>query len=74
MSWNGLSFTAAAEIAGRARAGAAVGFQQTVLAVGSTVTPIAFAAVAESSWRIAFALAAVCPLIGSAVLRQLQAL
>jgi sugar phosphate permease len=74
MSWNGLSFTAAAEIAGRARAGAAVGFQQTVLAVGSTITPIAFAAVAESSWRVAFALAAVCPVLGAFVLRPLRAL
>ena len=74
MSWNGLSFTAAAEIAGRARAGAAVGFQQTVLAVGSAVTPIVFAALAASSWRLAFALSAACPLVGAAVLRPLRAL
>jgi sugar phosphate permease len=74
MSWNGLSFTAAAEIAGRRRAGAAVGFQQTVLAVGSVVTPIAFAAVAAGSWRTAFALAAVCPAIGAVVLRPLAEL
>jgi sugar phosphate permease len=74
MSWNGLSFTAAAEIAGRARAGAAVGFQQTILAVGSTVTPIAFAAVASASWRVAFALSAIGPLVGYIVLRPLRAL
>jgi sugar phosphate permease len=74
MSWNGLSFTAAAEIAGRARAGAAVGFQQTVLAVGSAVTPIVFATIAASSWRLAFALAAACPVAGAAVLRPLRAL
>jgi len=71
MSWNGLSFTAAAEIAGRRRAGAAVGFQQTVLAVGSVITPIAFAAVAAASWPVAFAVAAVCPAVGALVLRPL---
>jgi len=74
MGWNGLSFTAAAEIAGRRRAGAAVGFQQTVLAVGSAATPIAFAAVAAASWPVAFALAAVCPAIGAVVLRPLAEL
>jgi sugar phosphate permease len=74
MSWNGLSFTAAAEIAGRARAGAAVGFQQTVLAVGSAVTPIVFATIAASSWRLAFGLPAACPLAGAAVLRPLREL
>jgi sugar phosphate permease len=74
MSWNGLSFTAAAEIAGRARAGAAVGFQQTVLAVGSAVTPIVFATIAASSWRLAFALSAACPLAGATVLRPLREL
>jgi sugar phosphate permease len=74
MSWNGLSFTAAAEIAGRTRAGAAIGFQQTVLAVGSAVAPIAFAAAAASSWRFAFAGAAVCPVVGVLLLRPLRAL
>ena len=74
MSWNGLSFTAAAEIAGRRRAGAAVGFQQTVLAVGSAVAPIAFAAAAAASWRFAFAGAAVCPVVGALLLRPLRAL
>jgi sugar phosphate permease len=74
MSCNGLSFTAAAEIAGRSRAGAAVGFQQTALAVGSVAAPIAFAAVAASSWRLAFALAALCPVVGAEVLRPLRAL
>ena len=55
MSWNGLSFTAAAEAAGPRRSGAAIGFQQTVLGVGGIVIPIAFAAiVAGASWRVAF--------------------
>ena len=34
MSWNGLAFAAATEIAGRARSGAAIGLQQTVLNCG----------------------------------------
>jgi MFS family permease len=73
LSWNGLSFTAAAELAGRARSGAAIGFQQTFLAAGSIVTPIAFAAVVhESSWRLAFALAAASPLVGYVLLTPLS--
>ena len=43
LSWNGLSFTAAAEAAGRARSGAAIGLQQTFLSAGAIVAPIAFA-------------------------------
>jgi sugar phosphate permease len=73
LSWNGLSFTAAAELAGRARSGAAIGFQQTFLAVGSIATPIVFAAVVHaSSWRLAFALAAVSPLAGYVLLSPLS--
>ncbi len=65
MAWNGLSFTAAAELAGEARSGAAIGFQQTVLSVIGAVVPPAFAALVEvSSWRTAFAVAAVVPLLG----------
>jgi sugar phosphate permease len=72
LSWNGLSYTAAAERAGAARSGAAIGFQQTALALGGIVVPIAFAAVvAATSWRLGFALAALCPLGGYAVLRPL---
>jgi MFS family permease len=51
-----------------------VGFQQSALAVGSVAAPIAFAAVAASSWRLAFALAAICPVVGAEVLRPLRAL
>jgi sugar phosphate permease len=73
LSWNGLSFTAAAEIAGRARAGAALGFQQTALAITSAVAPPAFAAVVEaSSWSLAYGLAAAMPVAGIAVMRQLS--
>ena len=72
MSWNGLSFTAAAELAGRARSGAAIGFQQTVLSVIGIGAPVAFAAaVSALSWRAAFALAALFPLAGVWLLRPL---
>jgi len=72
LSWNGLSFTAAAEAAGRARSGAAIGLQQTFLSAGSIVAPIGFAAVVHhASWRLAFALAALSPLVGYAVLSPL---
>jgi sugar phosphate permease len=69
MSWNGLSFAAAAELAGRERSGAAIGFQQTILSATATVVPPVFAAlVGATSWRAAFALVAVAPLLGSAML------
>jgi MFS family permease len=69
MSWNGLSFTAAAELAGRARSGAAIGLQQTWLSAGSIVAPIAFAAIVHTwSWRVAFAVAAASPVVGYALL------
>ena len=72
MSWNGLSFTAAAEAAGPRRSGAAIGFQQTVLGVGGIVIPIAFAAVvAGASWRVAFFAAAATAAVGAAALRPL---
>jgi MFS family permease len=73
MAWNGLSFTTAAEIAGAGRSGAALGLQQTALAAGGAALPPAFAAVVDaSSWRIAFALAAVFPLAGVLTLRPLR--
>jgi MFS family permease len=72
LSWNGLSFTATAETAGRARSGAAIGLQQTFLAAGGIVAPIAFAAVVhDASWRLAFGLAALSPLVGYALLSPL---
>jgi sugar phosphate permease len=73
LSWNGLSFTAAAELAGRRRAGAALGFQQTALAITSAVAPPVFAAVVEAgSWSLAYGLAAAMPVAGIAVMRQLS--
>ena len=75
MSWNGLSFTAAAEAAGASRSGAAIGFQQTVLAVGGLIIPIGFAAIVSSaSWRVAFLASAGCSLAGALLLRRLSAL
>ena len=73
MAWNGLSLTAAAELAGRARSGAAIGFQQTTLSVAGVGVPIAFAALVEAtSWRAGFALSSVGPLIGWWMLGRLQ--
>jgi sugar phosphate permease len=72
LSWNGLSFTAAAEAAGRARSGAAIGLQQTFLSAGAIVAPIAFATVVHlASWRVAFVLAALSPLVGYTLLSPL---
>ena len=72
VSWNGLSFTAAAELAGRSRSGAALGLQQTALAAGCAVTPAVFAFVVDAgSWQLAFALLAVLPLVGYRVLAPL---
>jgi sugar phosphate permease len=71
ISWNGLSFTAAAETAGLARSGAALGFQQTLLGVVGAAFPPAFAWVVDStSWRTAFALSTLGPLLGLLALRK----
>ncbi len=72
MAWNGLAYAAAAEAAGSARTGAALGFQQTLLGGVVAVAPPAFAAVAEHSWRLAFLLAATGPLLGVAILQRLR--
>ena len=73
MAWNGLSFTLAAEIGGR-RSGAAIGLQQTVLAASGVGAPVAFAAlVSWTSWQAAFGVAALLPLIGVWLVRQLEA-
>ena len=74
LSWNGLSFVAAAEIAGARASGAAIGLQQTLLGVAGIVAPIGFATlVAAGSWRIAFLVAALFPLAGWAVIHPLAA-
>lgn len=72
MAGNGVSFAAAAEMAGPARVGTALGLQNTILFVAVAVAPPAFgAAVGLTSWTAAFALAALCPLLGWWVLRPL---
>jgi sugar phosphate permease len=64
---------AVAELAGRARSGAALGVQQTVLSLVGVGTPLAFAAVVSAgSWSLAYGLAAVFPLAGWLMLRTLQ--
>jgi sugar phosphate permease len=73
MAWNGLSLTAAAELAGRARSGAAIGFQQTTLGIVGVVVPVLFALVVErTSYRAGFALAALGPLAGWLMLGSLR--
>jgi MFS family permease len=73
MAWNGLAFTAVAELAGAARSGAALGLQQTVLSAAGMVGPPFFAAtVSAGSWSAAFAIAAVFPIAGSLMLRPLR--
>jgi sugar phosphate permease len=72
MAWNGLSFAAAAELAGPARSGAAIGLQQSALSAAGIVAPLAFAAtVAAASWPAAFGVAALFPLLGMWTLRSL---
>jgi sugar phosphate permease len=74
MSWNGLAFTAAAELSGRLRAGTAMSLQNTVVAVASSGAPVAFGGLVEAAgWAPGFALCAVAPAVAFAVLRPLQA-
>jgi sugar phosphate permease len=74
VGWNGLSFTATAELAGRERSGAALGFQQTALGLGSMVAPLAFAGVVGlTSWAVGFGVLAVLPLAAYATFGPLLA-
>jgi sugar phosphate permease len=68
MAWNGLAIAAAAETASGGRVGAAIGLQQTLLGILVAGVPPLFAVVAGSSWRLAFALAALGPAIGAIAL------
>jgi hypothetical protein len=64
--------TAAAELAGVSRSGAAIGFQQTTLAVAGVIIPIWFAYVVEvASWPTGFALASLGPFVGWYLLGRL---
>jgi sugar phosphate permease len=74
MSWNGLAFTAAAEISGRMRAGTAMSLQNTVISAAAAGVPVVFGALVQgASWRAAYAVAALAPLAGWWVLRPLEA-
>ncbi len=72
MSWNGLSFTAAAEISGRRQAGTAMGIQNTAMRVVATGVPVGLGLVASAlSWQLAFAIMGVAPLAARALLGPL---
>ena len=72
--WNGLAFVAAAELAGEATAGAALGLQQAALALAAALTPIAFVVVVDHvSWGAGFGLAAAVALVGTVSLAALSA-
>ena len=74
MAGNGVSFAAAAEMAGPSRVGTALGLQNTVLFVAVAIAPPLFGLAAGLlSWAAAFALAAVCPLVGWWILGPLAA-
>lgn len=72
MSWNGLSFTAAAEISGRRQAGKAMGIQNTAMRIVAAGVPVALGALAAHvSWAMAFAVMGLTPLIARALLEPL---
>lgn len=73
MTWNGLSFTAAGEIAGKARAGTAMSLQNTVVAVGAAIGAPLFGAIVDAaSWPAAFVVLALGPLLAWRVLAPLE--
>ena len=72
MSWNGLSFTAAAEISGRRQAGKAMGIQNTAMRVVAAAVPVTLGLLAsELSWAAAFAVMGATPLLARALLGPL---
>jgi sugar phosphate permease len=74
MSWNGLSFTAAAEISGGAQAGRAMGLQNTLMRIAGAGAPLALGALAAAvSWQLAFLVMGLAPLAGGALLGPLVA-
>jgi sugar phosphate permease len=72
-SWNGLSFTAAAEIAGRARAGTAMSLQNTLVsAMGAIASPLFGALAGATSFATAYLVIAAAPFAGWWILRPLE--
>jgi sugar phosphate permease len=73
-AWNGLAFTAAAEMAGYARSGAAIGFHGTVIRVVSAPAGLAFGLVAAGAgWGAAMAATAAVTAAAVVVLGPLRA-
>ena len=73
MSWNGLSFTAAAEISGRRQAGTAMGIQNTAMRIVAAAVPVGLGALASGvSWALAFAVMGITPLIARGLLGPLR--
>jgi sugar phosphate permease len=72
-SWNGLAFTAAAEMSGRARAGTAMSLQNTLVSVLSAATAPLFGLLVDAtSYQAAYLAVAVAPVAGWWVLRPLE--
>jgi len=72
ISWNGLAFTAVGEFAGPGRAGAALGLQNTAVALGAALTsPLLGALVDRTSWAVGFAVAGLAGLGAALLLRGL---
>jgi sugar phosphate permease len=72
MSWNGLSFTAAAEISGRRQAGKAMGIQNTAMRLVAAGVPVGLGALASAvSWTLVFVVMGVTPLMARALLGPL---
>ena len=71
-SWNGLSFTAAAELATVGRSGTAIALQQTALFATAAISAPAFGALVSGlGWRVAFFALAVGPFVAWALLKSL---
>jgi sugar phosphate permease len=70
--WNGLSFTAAAELAAVGRSGTAIALQQTVLFLSAAIAaPLFGGIVSVGGWRVAFWSLAVGPLVAWGLLASL---
>jgi sugar phosphate permease len=72
MSWNGLAFLSTAEAAPSTQRGAALGLQNTVVAMSVVLTSVGFAAlVGAAGWGIAYATLPVAPVLAFVVLAPL---
>ena len=70
--WNGLAFTATAEMAAPGRSGMALGLQNTFNYVSAAVTPAVVGALAGwSGWSVALIAVAICPVMAVIALTHL---